>query len=122
MGGVLLTHSNHIRSDVKQTAKMQPYPPLQTLLAAAVLREHGIGVALFDPALFDPALASPREGFHSALCERKPQLVAVCEDDFNFLSKMCLGHSRELAFAMARLCPRHIFERKLKSSSHTATR
>src|SRR5665213_910924 len=103
MGGVLLTHSNHIRSDVKQAARMQPYPPLQTLLAAAVLREHGIGVALFDPALFDPALASPREGFRDVLCERKPHLVAVCEDDFNFLSKMCLGHSRELAFAMARL-------------------
>ncbi len=26
----------------------------------------------------------------------------VCEDDFNFLSKMCLIHNRELAFAMAR--------------------
>ena len=25
----------------------------------------------------------------------------VCEDDFNFLSKMCLGRNRELAFSMA---------------------
>jgi len=27
----------------------------------------------------------------------------VCEDDFNFLSKMCLARNRELAFAMARV-------------------
>ncbi len=51
MSEVLLTHSNHVYSDRKQTTKMQPYPPLQTMLAAAVLREHGIDTALFDPAL-----------------------------------------------------------------------
>ncbi len=51
---VLLTHSNHLYSDRKQTEKMQPYPPLQTLLAAAVLRDHGIATALFDPTL-EPA-------------------------------------------------------------------
>ena len=27
--------------------------------------------------------------------------MVVCEDDFNFLSKMCLGRNRELAFWMA---------------------
>jgi anaerobic magnesium-protoporphyrin IX monomethyl ester cyclase len=96
MNSVLLTHSNHIGSDVKQSEKMQPYPPLQTILAAALLRQHGIPVVLFDPAL-----ASPREGFHNALRQHCPAMVAVCEDDFNFLSKMCLTHNRELAFAMA---------------------
>jgi hypothetical protein len=34
---ILLTHSNHLYSDRKQVAKMQPYPPLQTLIAAAWL-------------------------------------------------------------------------------------
>ena len=62
MPGVLLTHSNHLFSDRKQVEKMQPYPPLQTLIAAAVLREHGIPVALFDPTLVSPA-----EGFEAAL-------------------------------------------------------
>jgi hypothetical protein len=42
MADVLLTHSNHLYFDRKQTEKMQPYPPLQTMLAAAVLRERGI--------------------------------------------------------------------------------
>ena len=35
MADVLLTHSNHLYFDRKQVKKMQPYPPLQTLLAAA---------------------------------------------------------------------------------------
>jgi len=96
MAGVLLTHSNHLFSDRKQVEKMQPYPPLQTLLAAALLRERGIPVALFDPTFADPA-----EGFANALQAHKPDLVVVCEDDFNFLSKMCLAQNRELAFRMA---------------------
>ena len=96
MADVLLTHSNHIYSDRKQVKKMQPYPPLQTLLAAAALRERGISVGLFD-ATFN----SPEEGFARALDTHRPRLTIVCEDDFNFLSKMCLGHNRDLAFSMA---------------------
>ena len=48
MVDILLTHSNHVYNDRKQVRKMQPYPPLQTLLAAAVLRRQGYRVALFD--------------------------------------------------------------------------
>lgn len=96
MPGVLLTHSNHIFSDRKQVEKMQPYPPLQTLIAAAVLREGGIPAALFDPTLADP-----EKGFQAAMREHQPDLVVVCEDDFNFLSKMCLARNRELAFHIA---------------------
>jgi radical SAM superfamily enzyme YgiQ (UPF0313 family) len=73
-----------------------PYPPLQTLLAAAVLREAGIGVHLCD-VMFDP----PERTFQAALEAAAPRLAMVCEDDFNFLSKMCLGRNRELAFWMA---------------------
>lgn len=96
MTDVLLTHSNHLFFDRKQISKMQPYPPLQTLLGAAVLREHGISVGLFDVTL-----NAPEKGFAEALIVHSPRLVAVCEDDFNFLSKMCLGRNRELAFSMA---------------------
>ncbi len=96
MADVLLTHSNHLYSDPKQVSKMQPYPPLQTILAAAVLEQHGI-----DTALYDPTLDSPHEGFCDALDRHRPQLVVVCEDDFNFISKMCLARNRELAFWMA---------------------
>ncbi len=96
MAEVLLTHSNHLFADPKQVEKMQPYPPLQTLLAAAALRNAGISVALFDPT-FHP----PIPGFDRALARHTPRYVVVCEDDFNFLSKMCLLHNRELAFRFA---------------------
>jgi len=48
MAGVLLTHCNHLYFDRKQVRKMQPYPPLQTMLAAACLRRDGSPVAIFD--------------------------------------------------------------------------
>ena len=96
MAGVLLTHSNHLYFDPKQVQKMQPYPPLQTLLAASVLQRAGVDVELFDPTLVDP-----EAGFLQTLAQYSPRLVVVCEDDFNFLSKMCLGRNRELAFWMA---------------------
>ena len=54
MVDVLLTHSNHLYYDRKQVRKMQPYPPLQTLLAAACLRREGYEVALFDPGACPP--------------------------------------------------------------------
>jgi len=97
MVDVLLTHSNHLYSDRKQVRKMEPYPPLQTLLAAACLRREGYQVALFDPAL-----ERPETGFEQALARHRPRLVAVCEDNFNFLTKMCLLRNRELAGWMAR--------------------
>ncbi len=90
---ILLTHANHIYSDRKQVRKMQPYPPLQTLIAAALLRREGHRVAFFDCA-FD-------RDFASAIDKHRPDLVAVCEDNFNFLTKMCLLENRRLAFDLA---------------------
>jgi anaerobic magnesium-protoporphyrin IX monomethyl ester cyclase len=90
---VLLTHSYHLFYDRKQTRKMQPYSPLGTLYAAAVLRELSISVAVFDTMLNDPE----RE-FQAALDRHHPALVVVYEDNFNFLSKMCLTRMREVAF------------------------
>jgi anaerobic magnesium-protoporphyrin IX monomethyl ester cyclase len=90
---VLLTHSYHLFYDRKQTRKMLPYPPLGTLYAAAMLRCLGISVAVFDTMLNDPE----RE-FEAALAVHRPALVVVYEDNFNFLSKMCLTRMREVAF------------------------
>src|ERR1700730_2520994 len=75
--------------------KMQPYPPLGTLYAASVLRQHGFSVAVFDPMLEEP-----ESGFREALRTHAPQIVAIYEDDFNFLTKMCLTRMREVAFHM----------------------
>jgi anaerobic magnesium-protoporphyrin IX monomethyl ester cyclase len=95
MADVLLTHSYHLFYDPKQVRKMQPYPPLGTLYAAALLRQHGFSVALFDTMLEDP-----ERGFPAALAHHQPKVVAIYEDNFNFLSKMCLTRMREVAFGM----------------------
>jgi anaerobic magnesium-protoporphyrin IX monomethyl ester cyclase len=92
---VLLTHSYHLPYDRKQVRKMQPYPPLGTLYAAGLLRSKGISVAVFDTMLNDPDA-----GFKLALRTHQPKIVAVYEDDFNFLTKMCLTRMREVAWQM----------------------
>src|SRR5882762_4679778 len=95
MADVLLAHCNHLYFDRKQARKMQPYPPLQTLLAAACLRRDG-----FEVALFDCTLEYNDEAFRHALDRHHPRMVVLCEDNFNFLTKMCLTRNRELAFFM----------------------
>jgi anaerobic magnesium-protoporphyrin IX monomethyl ester cyclase len=92
---VLLTHSYHLFYDRKQASRMQPYPPLATLYAAALLRQHGFSVALFDSMLEDP-----ERGFPAALATHRPNIVAIYEDHFNFLSKMCLSRMRQVAYKM----------------------
>jgi anaerobic magnesium-protoporphyrin IX monomethyl ester cyclase len=94
---VLLTHSYHLPYDPKQLRKMQPYTPIGTLYAATTLREKGISVALFDSMLEEPSTK-----FAAVLEKYRPKIVAVYEDDFNFLSKMCLTRMREVAWEMAK--------------------
>ncbi len=93
---VLLTHSYHLPYDPKQVRKMQPYAPLGTLYAASALRVGNISVAVFDTML---EAAEP--GFANALKQLCPRIVVIYEDDFNFLSKMCLTRMRELAWQLA---------------------
>lgn len=95
MADVLLTHSYHLPYDRKQVRKMQPYPPLGTLYAAGLLRSKGVSVAVFDAMLSDP-----HAGFKQALRIHQPRIVAVYEDDFNFLTKMCLTRMRDVAWQM----------------------
>jgi anaerobic magnesium-protoporphyrin IX monomethyl ester cyclase len=77
---------------------MRPYPPLATLYAASVMRQAGYSVALFD-AMF----ADSEHDFYLALTKHRPRFVALYEDSFNFLSKMCLSRNREAAGRMAEM-------------------
>ena len=96
MTDVLLTHSYFIRFDPKQAKAMMPYPPLGTLYAASYLeRDH------FSVALFDTMLADSEENIRPMLQRSRPSVVAIYDDDFNYLNKMCLSRMREAAFAMA---------------------
>jgi anaerobic magnesium-protoporphyrin IX monomethyl ester cyclase len=97
MCDVLLGHGYYLRLDPKQWAAAQPYPPLGTLYAAAVLREAGHRVGLFD-AMLAP---SERE-WEKALDRARPSVAVLFEDSFNYLSKMCLLRMREATFTMIR--------------------
>lgn len=101
MADVLLTHSYHLHYDSKQQQKMQPYRPLGTLFAAAALRERGFTVALFDTMLRNP------EEFAACLAETQPKILVIYEDDFNFLTKMCLSRMRDVAWKFAELAKRN---------------
>lgn len=96
MVDVLLTHSYHLPYDQKQQRKMQPYRPLGTLYAAAALRAAGFSVAVFDTMLLNP-----EQEFSAFFAQHSPRVVAIYEDDFNFLTKMCLTRMREVAWHMA---------------------
>lgn len=92
---VLLGHALFMALDPGQVAKVRPFPPLATLYAAAALRARGYRVAVFDAML-----AADERVFETALDDHPPRLVALYEDNFNFLSKMCLGRMRRAALAM----------------------
>src|SRR5919108_3138144 len=98
---VLLAHSYFLKYDAKQLQKMRPYAPLATLYAASLLRSHGYSVALFDAMLSDG-----EHEFEQALREHRPRVLALYEDNFNFLSKMCLSRMREAACRMAAMARR----------------
>lgn len=97
MSEVLFGQAYSLRFDPKLWAAMQPYPPLGTLYAASYLRDRGVGVAVFDAML-----AGSEDEWSAALDQHRPRIVVVYEDNFNYLTKMCLLRMREAAFSMIR--------------------
>ena len=92
MTQILLGQSYFLRFDPKLWEAMQPYPPLGTLYAASYLRKYG-----YEVALFDSMLAESEEDWAKALDVHQPQYAILYEDNFNYLSKMCLLRMREAA-------------------------
>lgn len=97
MKKVLFTHSYFLHYDPKQWATGQPYAPLGTLYAAALMREHGYKVSLFDTMF-----AKNPEEIIPALETQSPGIFVIYDDGFNYLTKMCLQNMREAAFKMIR--------------------
>lgn len=95
MLSILVAHSYFLRFDQKQLERAKPYPPLATLQVASSLRDGGHCVAAFDAML-----ASGVEEYGDQLQAAQPQLALFYEDNFNFLSKMCLGKMRRAACDM----------------------
>ena len=98
MVDVLFTHSYFLRFDPKEFRAMMPYPPLGTLYAASYVRQKGYSVALFDSMLADD-----ENEIVPAIRKHRPKIVVIYDDDFNYLTKMCLSRMREAAFKMSAL-------------------
>jgi anaerobic magnesium-protoporphyrin IX monomethyl ester cyclase len=95
MLSILVCHSYYLRLDHKQVLRAKPYPPLATLQVVAMLRKAGHRVTFFDAML-----AEGIDEYERLLRGVPPQLVLFYEDNFNFLSKMCLGAMRRAACDM----------------------
>jgi anaerobic magnesium-protoporphyrin IX monomethyl ester cyclase len=98
MLSILVCHSYYLQFDRKQLDRAKPYPPLATLQVAALLRQAGHQVQLFDAML-----ATGVGEFEAKLVAEAPDLVLLYEDSFNFLSKMCLGQMRRACLEMIRM-------------------
>lgn len=101
MADILFTHSYFLHFDPKEYRAMMPYAPLGTLYAASAARKAGRSVALFDSML-----ASSEDEIVGHIRKHKPSVVVIYDDDFNYLTKMCLTRMREAAFIMTELSKR----------------
>ena len=95
MLSILVGHSYFLRLDPKQFERAKPYPPLATLQVAASLRESGHEIALFD-AMLSEGVAE----YEQKLAASRAQLVILYEDNYNFLTKMCLASMRDACCQM----------------------
>jgi len=92
---LLFGQAYHLYLDPKLWNSMQPFPPLGSLYAAAVARALGHDVRIHDSMLS----VSPAE-WSAALQVNDPDIVVLYEDNFNYLTKMCLLSMRDAALGM----------------------
>ena len=92
---VLFGQAYFLRFDRKLWEARQPYPPLGALYAAACVRERGYRVAMFDAML-----AVSEDEWTAALDRHSPRFAVIYEDNFNYLTKMCLLRMRDAALKM----------------------
>src|ERR1700712_983510 len=97
MSDILFTHSYFLRFDPKQWETGEPYAPLGTLYAAALMRKNGYNVSLFDTMF-----AINAEEVIEHIDSKKPDFFVIYDDGFNYLTKMCLTNMRDAAFEMIR--------------------
>ncbi len=97
MTKVLFANAYFYKLDAKQWRFKQPYPPLGTILAAAVVRDLSPS---FDVSLFDTNLRNNPGEIAEQLQLHHPTYLVIYDDGFNYLTKMCLTVMREAAFTM----------------------
>ncbi len=95
MARILIGSVYFLRLDPARWSEHQPFPPLGTLYAATVLRQDGHEVHFFDAMI-----ASAASEWEAAVQRIRPDIAVLFDDNFNYLSKMCLSAMRDAAFGM----------------------
>lgn len=91
---VLISHSYFLNLDTKEAENKKPYPPLASItLAAWLKKELGIQPKFYD-VMFDKSPA----GLANKINSLQPDVFILYDDDFNFLTKMCLENMRRALF------------------------
>jgi|SRR5690554_3419627 len=78
--------------DPKELKRRMPYPPLGTLYAATLLKNLNHKIIFYDAMMSK----NPYE-FLSLIEKEKPELILLYDDEFNYLTKMCLSKMRNKA-------------------------
>jgi radical SAM superfamily enzyme YgiQ (UPF0313 family) len=111
---VLITHSYFLRFDPKQWSLQQPYAPLGTMYAAAVLRKINC-----DVRFYDTMFAQKADEIIPLLNSHKPDWFIIYDDGFNYLTKMCLTNMRDAAFEMIEMAKNRGCKVAVSSSDST---
>lgn len=93
---VLISHSYFLYLDRKEAALQKPYPPLASITLAAWLKQELDVDATFYDVMFD----EDGSGLAAAIEKEAPDVFILYDDDFNFLTKMCLKNMRDAVFQM----------------------
>jgi len=92
---VLFGQAYHLCLDSKLWNSMQPFPPLGSLYGAAIARSLG-----HDVRVHDSMLSISHSEWLASLQVNNPDIVVLYEDNFNYLTKMCLSDMRKAALDM----------------------
>lgn len=92
---LLFGQSYHLSFDKKLWDEMRPFPPLGCLYAVGVARHAG-----YETHFSDSMVATSTRSWGDALHRVSPDVAVLFEDNFNYLTKMCLSNMREAAVEM----------------------
>jgi radical SAM superfamily enzyme YgiQ (UPF0313 family) len=111
---ILFSHSYFMRFDPKQWEAGQPYAPLGTLYAAALMRSHG-----YEVSVYDTMFCHGPESLIGEIEKNHPDYFVIYDDGFNYLTKMCLTNMREAAFEMIKMAKQNNIKVIVSSSDST---
>ncbi len=89
---ILIGQSYHRILDPKELKRNMPYPPLGALYIGTILQELGHEIIFHDGMI-----AKQPDELNKQISKTNPDLILLYDDEFNYLTKMCLTNMRDLA-------------------------